>query len=179
MTERDILLMQVENNPEDKKLATNCLENMGVKELRDYLRKCNAARSVGEFNEQFWKWIITNETKYSKQISAVLQYGNHKIKLAYYGMVYTILGYMGCYIRGKNSSPIGITRSKYCSCLNLGERLGSNNVRKAIANNFYAHDYFLTIESFNNGEKPLVATELRNMEPIFKELSNEIKSKFC
>lgn len=180
MTEIEVLSGLVEKNTGDGKLGTtNFLENRCVKEYRDYLRKCNAAQNRGEFSEQLQEWILNKEPQYREEISGILKEGNHKVLLAYYGMVYTILEYTGCYLKGKNSSPICITRSKYCSCLKLEERLKSKNVRKAIAGNFYGHKYHITIASRKNGDKVVgVDSKLKDMEPIFEKLANEINANF-
>ena len=115
VTEREWWLMQAAKyDPEDKKLAAVSLENMGVKELREYSRKCNAARNRGELNEQFREWITRTEDVYHEKIANIYKVGNHKVQLAYYGMMYTILNYSGCYIMGKNSTPICISRKRYC-----------------------------------------------------------------
>ena len=94
-------------------------------------------------------------------------------------MVYTILEWTGCYLLGKKRSPIGITRNRYCTELSLTDRLKSKNVRKALAGNFYGHNYILRIESKANNER-VVKTfpELDALEPVFTSLANEIKEKF-
>ena len=163
-------------DPEDKKLAAVSLENMGVKELREYSRKCNAARNRGELNEQFREWIIGTEDVYHEKIANIYKVGNHKVQLAYYGMMYTILNYSGCYIMGRNSTPICISRKRYCEELKLNDRLGSNNIRNAIAVGFYSHNYALVIAARKNGEKVLVGNKtLIQLEPIFTELANEVR----
>ncbi len=152
------------------------LNNMGVKEIRFQLRKCNAARNKGELNEQFSEWIVELEKKFHKKIADILKVGNHKVQLTYYGMIYTILVYAGCYLTGKNSSPIGITRTKYCSLLKLEERLKSNNIRKTIAKNFYAHDYMITIaRRKKNQNVPNLGNDLIQLEPIFEDIDNEVR----
>ena len=180
MTERKLWKLQVAKYyPEDKKLATNSLENMGVKEIRNYLRQCNAARNRGELNEQFREWILEKEHYYSCKIASIYKVGNHKVKLAYHGMVFTILGHAGCYLKGKNSTPIGITHNRYCTELKLKDRLRSANVRKAIANHFYGHNYVLAIAERENGEKkPTPGPILMQLEPIFSELAHDIKESF-
>ena len=166
-------------DPEDKKLAAVSLESMGVKELREYSRKCNAARNRGELNEQFREWIIGTEELYHEKIANIYKVGNHKVQLAYYGMIYTILYHAGCYLKGKNSNPIFISRDRYCEELNLVDRLGSQNVRKTIANSFYGHNYVLVIAARENGEKVRgYDPTLTKLEPIFKELANEVKDRF-
>lgn len=165
-------------HPEDKKLATNSLENMGVKEIREYLRQCNAARNRGELNEQFREWILDKEQFFSNKIANIYKVGNHKVQLAYFGMIYTILEYAGCYLKGKSSSPIGITRNRYCSELKLKDRLKSGNVRKAIADDFYGHNYVLAIAERENGEKRRTDPILLQLEPIFLEIAYEVKKRF-
>lgn len=166
------------NHPEDKKLATNSLENMGVKELHQYLRKCNADRNRGELNEQFSEWILSNEQFYCSKISNIYKVGYHKVQLAYYGMIYTILDYAGCYLIGTSSNPIGITRNRYCKELKLINRLQSNNVRKTIADDFYGHNYVLAIAAREKGEKILIDPILVKLESVFAEIFHNIKINF-
>ena len=179
MTERTLLVMQAAKyHPEDKKLAANSLDNMGVKEIREYLRKCNYARNRGELNEQFREWIIGQEKNFTGKIANIYKVGEHKVKLAYYGMVFTILDYAGCYLMGKSSSPIGITHSRYCAELKLEDRLNSGNVRKAIANDFYGHNYVLSIAELANGEERCIDPTIKRLEPIFTEIAHEINLLF-
>ena len=166
-------------DPEDKKLAAVSLENMGVKELREYSRKCNAVRNRGELNEQFREWIIEREEVFNEKIANIYKVGNHKVQLAYYGMMYTILYHAGCYLKGKNSNPIFISCDRYCKELNLVDRLGSQNVRKTIADPFYGHNYVLVIAARENGEKVRgYDPTLTQLEQIYKELANEVKERF-
>lgn len=143
------------------------------------LRKYNAERNCGELNIQFKEWIIGNEAVYTAKIAGIYKVGNHKLKLAYYGMVYTILMWTGCYLLGKKSSPIGITHNRYCEELCLTDRLKSNNARKALANSFYGHNYFLRIGSKANKER-VVGTfpELDALESVFNQLNDEIRKYF-
>lgn len=166
-------------DPEDKSLSQDSLINMGVKEMRILLRKYNADRNRGEFNCPFKEWIKEKEVEYTEKIADIFKVGNHKVQLTYYGMVYTILEWTGCYLLGKKRSPIGITRNRYCTELSLTDRLKSKNVRKALADNFYGHNYILRIESKANNER-VVKTfpELDALEPVFTSLANEIKEKF-
>ena len=174
-----MLLQVAKYCPEEGKLATNSLENMGVKELQEYLRKCNAARNRGELNEQFREWILDKEAEYTAKIADIYKVGNHKVQLAYYGMVYTILKWTGCYLCGKKNSPIGITRNRYCTELSITDRLKSNNARKALADCFYGHNYFLRIASKANNER-VVSTlpVLDALEAVFTSLADEIKENF-
>lgn len=166
-------------NPEEKALSQDSLESMGVKELRNILRQCNAARNYGVFNEQFREWILNNESLYVGRISDILKIGTHKVQLMYYAMIYTILDSTGCYLRGKSSSPIGISRSKYCELLNLENRLKSKNIRKTIANDFYGHNFMLAIESRKAGKEVLnLAPELRALEPVCEDIAYAIDHNF-
>lgn len=178
MSERDLVLQLAKNIPEDKSLSQDSLENMGVKELHNLIRKCNAARNQGELNEQSSEWLVELESRFHKKIADVLKVGNHKVQLSFFSMVYTILNYVGCYVKGKNSNPIGITRVKYCSLLKLKDRLKSNNVRKTIASEFYAHDHMLTIARRMRGEKVNVHPTLKRLEPIYEEIAYDIKNNF-
>lgn len=165
--------------PEDKSLSQGSLDNMSVTEMRILLRKYNAGRNRAELNCQFKEWIINKEAKFTKKISNFDEVGNHhKVKLVYYGMVFTILENAGCYLKGKSSNPIGITRNRYCIELKLEDRLKSRNVRKAIANGIYSHNYMLAIAERENGEKHPGYDLLKKLEPIFTEISDELKEKF-
>lgn len=158
-------------DPEDKSLSHDSLKNMGVKELLILLRKYNADRNHGELNCQFKEWIIKKEAVYTAKIADIYKVGKHKVQLTYFGMIYTILMWSGCYLFGKKSTPIGITRSRYCDELQLANRLKSNNVRKALADPFYAHDYF--VEANVNIDPVLVA-----LEPVFRSLTKEVEDAF-
>lgn len=180
MTEREFLVLQLANiDPEYRPLSQGSLENMGVREMLVHLRKYNAGRNRGELNFQFKEWIVTNEEVYTAKIADIYTVGKHKQQLAYYGMVYTILKWTGCYLLGKKSSPIGITHNRYCEELCLTDRLKSNNARKALADNFYGHNYFLSIESKANNERVVgTSPELDALESVFKELNNDIRQYF-
>ena len=184
MTEREFLKELVavesdENNQEDKKLATDFLDNLGVKELLSALRKKNATCHRGEFSQSLRELIITKEEYYHNEIANTLKVGNHKVRLTYYGIVYNILKYKGCYLKGKNSSPIGITYKKYCGLLQLEDRLKSNNVRKTIANDVYSQNYLLTSAEREKGKKVSGDTPmLRNLENITKRIAYDIEQHF-
>ena len=166
-------------DPEDKSLSQDSLINMGVKEMRILLRKYNADRNRGELNCQFKEWIIEKEAEYTAKIANIYKVGNHKVQLAYYGMVYTILEWTGCYLLGKKSSPIGITRNRYCTELSITDRLKSKNVRKALADYFYGHNYILRIASkANNEHVASTLPVLDALEPVFTSLADEIKENF-
>lgn len=143
------------------------------------LRKYNADRKRGELNCQFKEWICGQEAVFTAKIADIYKVGKHKQQLAYYGMVYTILKWTGCYLLGKKSSPIGITHNRYCEELCLTDRLESNNVRKALAKAFYSDKYFLRIAAKeNNGSVERTSPELEDLEPVFKELYDEIIKNF-
>ena len=178
MSERELLLSMVIKKCNNTSTEIQKIENMGVKELRDYLRKFNAARKQGELNEQLRDWVFAQEKYFLGKISEVFNVGKHKLQLVYYGMMFNILEYAGCYLLGKSSQPIGITRSKYCLLLNLTDRLNSNNVRKAIADSFYGHDYCLAIARRENGEKFRLEQKLEHLEPIYKEIQAKIEKFF-
>lgn len=143
------------------------------------LRKYNADRKRGELNCQFKEWICVQEAVFTAKIADFYKVGKHKQQLAYYGMVYTILKWTGCYLLGKKSSPIGITHNRYCEELCLTDRLESNNVRKTLAKAFYSDKYFLRIATKeNNGSVDRTSPELEALEPVFKELYDEIIKNF-
>ena len=147
--------------------------------MRILLRKYNADRNRGELNCQFKEWIIEKEAEYTAKIANIYKVGNHKVQLAYYGMVYTILKWTGCYLLGKKSSPIGISHNRYCTELSITDRLKSNNVRKALADCFYGHNYFLRIASkANNEHVASTLPVLDALEPVFTSLADEIKENF-
>ena len=180
MSEREFLVLQLAKvYPEDKTLSQGSLTNMGVTEMLVLLRKYNADRKRGELNCQFKEWICGQEAVFTAKIADFYKVGKHKQQLAYYGMVYTILKWTGCYLLGKKSSPIGITHNRYCEELCLTDRLKSNNARKALADNFYGHNYFLSIESKANNERVVgTSPELDALGSVFKELNNDIRQYF-
>lgn len=163
-------------NPQ--KLATNSIDNMGVKELLIYLRKCNAVRNLGEFNEQVIEWIWEREAYFLPKIANIYKVGNHKVKLTYYGMIFTILKYTGFYLRGKSNVPVSISCTKYQYLLKLNKKI-SNNARKSIKEQFYKHNYMLCIARRKSGEifKVLDPT-LEKLETVFEELAKDICRSF-
>ena len=190
MTELDLLSLQLAKNyPEDKALWHDSMIKYGVNGTLDLLRKYNAGRNRGELNCQFIEWIISREEFFMGKIKDCLadsnlglKIGNQKVKFTYYGMVFTILKWEGCYVRGgnKRNVPNRISYQRFCGdMLNLKDRLNSGNVRKTIANPMYSYNYYLDIASEAAGEKgntiPDYALSLR---PVFKELSDEIREKF-
>ena len=176
--------------PEDKKLWQDSLNKYGVKGTLDRLRKKNADNKIGELDCQFIEWIKEKEVDFSNEIrkhltdsNLGLKIGNQKVKFTYYGMVFTILKWEGCYVRGgnKRNVPNRISYQRFCGdkLLNLKDRLNSGNVRKTIANPMYSYNYYLDIASEAAGEKgntiPDYALSLR---PVFKELSDGIRERF-
>ena len=180
MTELKFEVLQLANvDPEYKPLSQGSLEDMRVKQMLVRLRKYNAGRNRGELNFQFKEWIFCHEAVYTAKIADIYTVGKHKQQLAYYGMIYTILKWTGCYLLGKKSSPIGITHNRYCEELCLTDRLKSNNARKALADNFYGHNYFPIIEAKANNERVVgTSPELDALEPVFEELFYAIRKKF-
>lgn len=175
--------------PEDKKLWQDSLNKYGVKGTLDRLRKKNADNKIGELDCQFIEWIKEKEVDFSNEIrkhltdsSTGLNIGNQKVKFTYYGMIYTILTWEGCYVRGKNkqNAPNMISCQRFCSeLLNLKDRLNSGNVRKTIVSQTYSYNYYIDIASEEAGGKgnhlPDYAQSLR---PVFKDLVHEIKRNF-
>lgn len=141
------------------------------------LRKYNAGRNRGELNCQFKEWIINNEAVYSAKIADIYKVGYHKVQLAYYGMVFTILKWTGCYHLGKRGLPLIISLDRYCKELNLNKRLKSNNVRKTLANPFYGHNYLIRMASKEKGRVKAIPL-LDSLEPIFKSLYRAIIDSF-
>ena len=111
-----------------------------------------------------------------------LKIGNQKVKFTYYGMVFTILKWEGCYVKGGNKrhAPNRISYQRFCGdMLNLKDRLNSGNVRKTIANPMYSYNYYLDIASEEAGEKGnTIPDYAQSLRPVFKKLSDEIRERF-
>lgn len=189
MTEQEVLGLQLAAKyPEDKELWQDSLNKYGVNGTLDRLRKKNADNKIGELDCQFIEWIKDKEVDFINEIrkhladsSTGLNIGNKKIKFTYYGMIFTILTWEGCYVMGKNkqNAPNRISCQKFCDVLlNLKDRLNSGNVRKTIASQTYSYNYYLDIASEEAGRKdnhlPDYAQSLR---PVFKNLVHEIRQK--
>ena len=176
MTERRYFEGRLAAYPEDKSLAQESIDNMSAHQLKRMLQTRNAENKKCELDSNTIGWIHETEGKFHEKIYGIYKTGNHKIKLTYYGMVYTILYYRGCYVKGKNGTPIDISHARYCSLLCLDERLGSKNVRKAIANpNSYGHNYELTIVSNREKKEKKDLGLLTRLEKIYEELTKEVE----
>lgn len=197
MTEQECLLLFLKQQYPIKqeykqKSWEDTLKDYGVKGALDRLRKKNAGENIGELNGQFIEWILRQEIVYSEKIKQRftdsvmgLKIGNKKIKFTYYGMVFTILTWEGCYLRGKSkcNAPNRISIQKFCGdkLLNLNGKFKSDNVRKTIVNpeSMYIYNYYLCIASEETGEKSnLIPDYARILCPIFKELRNEVRNNF-
>jgi len=184
VTEREYVRMQVAGGkyPENQgknpqKLAADSLDNMGVTELLKLVRQYNADRNRGELNYQFIEWIKQNETRYSAKIADVFKIGNRAVQFTYYGMIYTILKWEGCYVKGdgKHKAPNHISYDAYCGeLLNLTRRFDSGNVRKTLKKN-YSHNYYLDIEREREGLAINRNSVHYKLIPVFEEIVNGIK----
>ena len=166
------------NHPEQP-LAQSSIDDMGVKEMLRLLRQYNADRNRGELNRRFMEWILESEEKYSKEISNIKMYGNIKNKFTYYGMIFTILKWEGCFVRGngKQHAPNEITYNMFCGekLLNLTDRLRSNNVRKTLATSFYSYNYSKDLFVEEKGGKINVNSKYYKLMPVFKMIAHEIR----
>lgn len=190
MTEQELLEVQLAAKyPEDKELWQDSLNKYGVKGTLDRLRKKNADNKIGELDCQFIGWIKEKEVDFSNEIrkhladsSTGLNIGNQKVKFTYYGMIFTILTWEGCYVRGKNkqNAPNRISCQRFCDkLLNLKDRLNSGNVRKTIASQTYSYNYYLDIASEEAGGKDnRIPDYAQSLRPVFKDLAHEIRQKF-
>lgn len=142
------------------------------------LRRENADRNRGELNCQFIDWIINNEKLFIEKISDIYKVGNQKVKYTYYGMIYTILEWEGCYVRGrgKSEAPNKISYRDYCGkYLKLTDRFKSNNVRKTLAEK-YSHNYYLDIARRENSEVINRTSIFYKLESVFAEILSAIKA---
>lgn len=178
MTEREFVVMQLEKKScPEKPLSQGSMENLGVKEMLQLLRRCNADRNRGELNCRFIEWILEKEKFFCEKISNIYKVGNQKVKFTYYGMIYTILKWEGCYVKGKGKLKAlnEISYQKYVGeeLLNLENRLESKNVRKTLASVRYSLNYYFVPDDINVIYKgdPID----KKLKPVFKEIIVAIK----
>ena len=180
VNERKLIKLQLEQCcPEDKSLSQGSMENLGVKELLQLLRRHNADRNRGELNYRFIEWILNNEHIYCEKISNIYKVGNQKVKFTYYGMVFTILKWEGCYVKGKGKQEAlnDISYQKYVGeeLLNLENRLKSKNVRKTLAGVQYSYNYYLIKD---DSDDPFRDDRIyKELKPIFTEIIAAIREK--
>lgn len=189
MTEQELLFLQLAKiYPEDERLWQDSYDKYGMVGTLALFRRKNADRNRGELNCQFIEWILEKEEEYFKKIKGCLadsdmglKLGNQKVKFTYYGFIYVILKWEGCYVRGKGkrNAPNEISYSKFCckELLNLQDRLNSNNVRKTLANPVYSHNYLLdfAFQKPNEGNNHL-PKPMKKLEPVFKELLHDVEN---
>ena len=178
MTEREFVVMQLEKKScPEKPLSQGSMENLGVKEMLQLLRRCNADRNRGELNCRFIEWILEKEFFFCEKISNIYKVGNQKVKFTYYGMIYTILKWEGCYVKGKGKLKAlnEISYQKYVGeeLLNLENRLESKNVRKTLAGVRYSLNYYFVPDDIKNVYRgdPID----RKLKPVFNEILTAIK----
>jgi hypothetical protein len=180
VTERDLLLSQLAKKyPEDEKLWQETYDKYGKVGTLALFRQKNADRNRGELNCQFIKWILSREDEFCQEIKKYMTDENgkvmisdQKVKFTLYGMLYVILKWEGCYVRGKGkrNAPNEISYNKFCSkeLFDLQGRLKSKNVRKTLANLLYSHNYLLN-ENNNRLHGPT-----KELESVFKFIHAEI-----
>lgn len=171
-----MLQLEQKSCPE-KPLSQGSMENLGVKEMLQQLRRYNADRNRGELNCRFIEWILEKEKFFCEQISNIYKVGNQKVKFTYYGMVYTILKWEGCYVKGKGKLRAlnEISYQKYVGekLLNLENRLESKNVRKTLAGVQYSYNYYFVQDdsSVPFRDDPIY----KRLKPIFIKIIAAIK----
>ena len=181
MTDREFTIKWfVQNHPEEKELVQSFMDK-GVKEILRLIRIFNASRNRGELNSQFIEWILEQEKIYHEQIRNVIKLDDQKVRFTYFSMIFTILTWEGCYIRGKGKkhAPNIISYSKFCGSLvlNLQDRLESGNVRKALAAGVYSINYLKNHLREKNGEKVLRQYGSK-LEEICLKIAKEMRQKF-
>lgn len=156
MTNREFLIEWFSlNHPEESELVQSFMDK-GVNEILCLIRKYNFGRNHGELDCRFIKWILDHEKVYHEEIRNILKIGDTKVQFTYFGMIFTILKWEGCYVRGKGKkqTPNEISYREFCGeLLNLTDRLKSNNVRKTLATPVYSVNYPKDIIRKKNGEK--------------------------
>ena len=156
--------------------TTQEIEKIYEKCVAKALRKSNFERKRGEFNTQFIQWLHDNEQAFRNKIQkAIHNYSDNKARCAYYGIIHNIITYFGCYLLGKNSTPIEISYRKYCEVLGFP----AENMRKTLTIKLYGHDYMGTIIK-RKKKKPVNVPyrEYEILEPICENIANEIYFRF-
>ena len=179
MTEQEMLEVQLAAKyPEDKELWQGYMNKYGVKGTLTRLRQKNADRNRGELNCQFIMWIQSREEEFCQEIKknqtdekGKVKISDQKAKFTFYGMLYVILVWDGCYVRGKGrrNAPNEISYNKFCSkeLFNLEGRFNSNNVRKTLVK-YSSFDYLL-----DEDDSHLHYPE-KELKPVFNFIQDEI-----
>ncbi len=176
MTEQEVLGLQLAAKyPEDKELWQDSLNKYGVNGTLDRLRKKNADWGRGALDHRFIEWIKKRENEYyTEKIGILIKKGKLISKRTLYGMVYKILEWEGCYVRGKSGKPNRISYQKFCSkeMFNLEDEL-SNNCRKVLAQKNYSYNYYRDLE-LKQGESNREPKSKYDLWLVFKELREDI-----
>lgn len=178
MTEQELLLSQLaEKYPEEEKLWQDYLNKYGVMETLTRLRQKNADGGRGALDHRFIEWIKKREKEYyTEKIGILLRKGKLISKRTLYGMVYKILEWEGCYVRGKSGKPNRISYQKFCSkdMFNLKDEFNnSNNCRKVLAQKNYSYNYYLDLK-LKSGENNREPKSKYDLWLVFKELREDI-----
>lgn len=123
----------------------------------------NHSLGKGELTEELQSWIRELYIEYSPKLTSIMGKGTQKVRLMYYGMVYTILQHNYFFLLGKNNTPINITCCKYCQLFKLN--------RKSLSSDIYTYNYY----NKETDSKPWTKTyNIGKLEPIFYEIEENI-----
>ena len=80
VTDREFVMLQLEKKscPENEPLSQGSMENLGVKEMLQLLRRYNADRNRGELNCRFIEWILEKEFFSVKRLATSIKLGTRK-----------------------------------------------------------------------------------------------------
>jgi len=170
----------------------DCINNGSAADIRKLIRRINLRNNRIELNDKLKTVITHKEREFAIIISQATEdkkkhirgLSYHKSCLVYYGMVYRILEWFGCYLYGKDeTSPIGITHSRFCQELSLQDRLGTKNLRKSINSEKYGFNYQRRILEAGNGKNKENEFKMRDpehyaLEPVYLKLSEFFEEYF-
>lgn len=125
----------------------------------------NHSLGKGELTEELQSWIKQLYEKYSPKLASNMGRGTQKVRLMYYGMVYTILQFNGFFLLGKNGTPINITCCKYCQLFKLN--------RKSLSSDTYMYNFY-NLNDETDSKSWMRTYNFGELKPVFIEIEKAI-----
>lgn len=143
-----------------------------VQERSEYFWHIQKSRQIynqllgrGELTEELQSWIKFLHKEYSSKLTSIMGRGTQKVRLMYYGMVYTILQHNCFFLLGKNDTPINITCCKYCQLFKVN--------RKSLSSDIYKFNFY-KLNDETDSKSWMKTYNLGELKPIFTELEKAI-----
>lgn len=127
----------------------------------------NHSLGKGELTEELQSWIRELYEEYSLKLASIMGRGTQKVRLMYYGMVYTILQSNGFFLLGKNDTPINITCCKYCQLFKLN--------RKSLSSDTYMYNFY-KLNNETDSKSWMRTYNFGELTPVFLEIEKAIIS---